>query len=80
MMAAVVLGDYLYIDGGELAQLVEGELEIYPRTLGKTRSITAANVGLTLFSKKIIPFQSIYVTPGQTTAWPSMSLPRTRLC
>lgn len=29
--SSVVLGDYLYIDGGEIAQLVDGELEIYPQ-------------------------------------------------
>lgn len=29
--SAIVLGDYLYITGGELAQTVDGELSIYPR-------------------------------------------------
>lgn len=47
MMAATVLGDYLYIDGGELAQLVDGKLEIYPGTLKKTWRRSAEDLGLT---------------------------------
>lgn len=46
-IAAIVLGDYLYIAGGELAQTVDGALSIYPRTSGSTYPI-APCVHLTL--------------------------------